>query len=100
MREIARDMVAFNDEGEPGALRYNVYVNDDETRVTLLEAFLDSEACRFHGERFAGGQFFGEVLERTDGAPLAQRQRTSRTGLLRQGLRSNVLVLWVAFITQ
>ena len=70
VREIARDMVTFNDEGEPGTLRYNVYVNEDETRVTFLEAFLDSEACRFHGERFAGGQFVGKVLERTDGGRL------------------------------
>jgi len=70
LREIAKEMVAFNDEGEPGTLRYNVYMNEDETLFTFLETFVDSDNCRFHGERFAGGQFVGLVLERTDGGRL------------------------------
>tara|TARA_B100000809_G_scaffold143340_1_gene140884 strand:+ start:1802 stop:2170 length:369 start_codon:yes stop_codon:yes gene_type:complete len=70
LREIAKEMVAFNDEGEPGTLRYNVYMNEGETLFTFLEIFGDSEKCSFHGERFAGGQFVGQVLERTDGGRL------------------------------
>ena len=36
LREIAREMVSFNDSGEPGTLRYNVYMNLDETLFTFL----------------------------------------------------------------
>ena len=36
LREIAEDMVAFNDSGEPGTLRYNVYMNEGETLFTFL----------------------------------------------------------------
>jgi len=42
LREIAKEMVAFNDEGEPGTLRYNVYMNEGETLFTFLEIFGDS----------------------------------------------------------
>ena len=70
LRQIAKEMVAFNDNDEPGTLRYNVYINEDETLFTFLETFIDSESCRFHGERFAGGLFVGQVLDRTDGGRL------------------------------
>ena len=70
LREIAREMVSFNDSGEPGTLRYNVYMNLDETLFTFLETFVDSDACSFHGARFAEGEFVGQVLERTDGGRL------------------------------
>jgi len=70
LREIAEDMVAFNDSGEPGTLRYNVYMNEGETLFTFLETFIDSDACSFHGRRFAEGKFVGEVLDRTDGGRL------------------------------
>ena len=67
LREIAKNMVSFNDSGEPGTLRYNVYMIVDETLFTFLETFIASDACSFHGARFAEGEFVGQVLERTDG---------------------------------
>ena len=70
LRQIAREMVSFNDSGEPGTLRYNVYMNESETLFTFLETFVDSDACSFHGTRFAEGEFVGRVLERTDGGRL------------------------------
>ncbi len=70
LRQIAKEMVSFNDSGEPGTLRYNVYMNESETLFTFLETFVDSDACSFHGARFAEGEFVGQVLERTDGGRL------------------------------
>ena len=70
LKEIAKDMVSFNDSGEPGTLRYNVYMNESETLFTFLETFVDSAACSAHGARFAEGEFVGQVLERTDGGRL------------------------------
>ena len=45
LKEIAKDMVSFNDSGEPGTLRYNVYMNESETLFTFLETFVDSDAA-------------------------------------------------------
>ncbi|MBM45862.1 MAG: hypothetical protein CL458_06345 [Acidimicrobiaceae bacterium] len=70
LRQIAKEMVSFNDAGEPGTLRYNVYMNESETLFTFLETFVDSDACSLHGARFAEGEFVGQVLERTDGGRL------------------------------
>ena len=70
LRAIAREMVAFNDAGEPNTMAYNVYMNEDETLFTFLELFTDVDAVIFHGDRFATGSYVGEVLERTDGGRL------------------------------
>ncbi|CAI8300117.1 MAG: hypothetical protein CBD03_01380 [Rhizobiales bacterium TMED143] len=70
LRDIARQMVAYNQEGEPGTLVYNVYMSDDEKLLTFMETWADSEAGIFHAERFAKGNFVGQVLERTGNARL------------------------------
>ena len=65
LREIARQMVAFNERGEPETLVYNVYMSEDEKLFTFLETWADSSAGIFHAERFATGEFVAQVLERT-----------------------------------
>ncbi|MDG1907425.1 MAG: hypothetical protein P8I81_01005, partial [Pseudomonadales bacterium] len=35
LREIAKQMVAFNDEGEPDTLVYDVYISEDEKLLTF-----------------------------------------------------------------
>ena len=66
LREIAKQMVAFNDEGEPETLVYDVYISEDEKLLTFWETHANSDALLFHADRFATGQFVGEVLERTE----------------------------------
>ena len=68
--DIARQMVAFNDAGEPNTQVYNVYINDDQTLLTYWETHADSAAMLYHAERFANGDFIGQVVERTQGARL------------------------------
>tara|TARA_B100001109_G_C18521566_1_gene316282 strand:+ start:196 stop:564 length:369 start_codon:yes stop_codon:yes gene_type:complete len=65
LREIARQMVAFNEQGEPETLVYNVYISEDKRLLTFLETWSDSSAGIFHAERFATGKFVAQVLERT-----------------------------------
>ena len=65
LREIAQQMVAFNEQGEPGTLVYNVYISEDGKLLTFLETWADSSAGIFHAERFASGKFVAQVLERT-----------------------------------
>ena len=65
LREIARKMVASNEQDEPKTLIYNVYISKDEKLLTFLETWADSSAGLFHAERFATGEFVAQVLERT-----------------------------------
>ena len=65
LREIARQMVAFNEQGEPETLVYNVYMSEDEKLFTFLETWADSSAGIFHAERFAIGEFVTQVFEHT-----------------------------------
>ena len=65
LREIARQMVEFNEEGEPETLVYNVYMSEDGKLLTFLETWANSSAGIFHAERFATGKFVAQVLERT-----------------------------------
>ena len=70
LREIAKAMVALNDAEEPGTVRYNAYMNKEETVFTFLEAFSNSEHLQYHGERFAQGSFVHQIVGRTDGGRL------------------------------
>ena len=70
LRRIAKEMVAFNRQGEPGTIVYNVYMNEEETKFTFLETFAESDSGLFHAARFAKGSFISQVLERTDGGRL------------------------------
>ena len=44
LREIAAQMVAFNRQGEPGTLVYNIYLSEDQKLLTYWETHADSEA--------------------------------------------------------
>mgnify|MGYP001354581743 CR=1 FL=1 len=70
LRAIAKEMVAFNRDGEPNTEIYNVYVSEDKKLLTYWETHADSEALMFHADRFANGDYIGQVLERTEGARL------------------------------
>ena len=51
LREIAKQMVAFNDEGEPETLVYDVYISEDEKLLTFWETHANSDALLFHADR-------------------------------------------------
>ena len=70
VREIAKQMVSFNHEGEPETLVYNVYISADEKLLTYWETHASNEAIMFHADRFANGSYVGQVLERTASARL------------------------------
>ena len=70
VREIAKQMVAFNHEGEPETLVYNVYISEDEKLLTYWETHASNDAIMFHADRFANGSYVGQILERTGAARL------------------------------
>ena len=87
IRQIANDIVAFNEEGEPNTLVYNVYMSPDETHFTFLETWADADAGLFHAERFGEGSFVGEIVARTDGGRRAMA-RMDGTAATRDTLSS------------
>lgn len=70
VREIVKQMVAFNYEGEPETLVYNVYISADEKLLTYWETHASNDAIMFHADRFANGSYVGQILERTGAARL------------------------------
>ena len=70
LRDIARQMVAFNKQGEPETLVYNVYRSEDDKVFTFLDTWANGAAGIFHADRFAKGDFVAQVLEGTGTARL------------------------------
>ena len=87
LRAIAREMVSFIKNGEPNTQVYNVYISEDEKLLTYWETHADSEALMFHADRFANGDYIGQVLERTEGARLCFFGEVS--GAMRQWAQKN-----------
>ena len=49
---------------------YNIYINADYALLTYWETHADSAAMLFHAERFANGDFIGQMVERIQSARL------------------------------
>jgi hypothetical protein len=63
--KLLKQMVAFNHEGEPETLVYNVYISEDEKLLTYWETHASNDAIMFHADRFANGSYVGQILELT-----------------------------------
>ena len=70
LKSIVKNMVAYNQAGEPGTRVYNVYLSLDGSTLTYWESHEDNHAMQFHAERFASGEFVNQILERTTSARL------------------------------
>jgi len=51
-----KELAAFVEANEPRAIAYNVFFNDDETVVTVVQAHPDSASMEFH--MTAGAELF------------------------------------------
>ena len=80
------DLVLFVEANEPRLLAYNVYFNDDGTRMTVLHINPDSAALEFHmkiaGPKFRPiGEFINmlaiDVYGRPDAPVMEELQRKS-----------------------
>lgn len=58
LKRVIADLVSFVKENEPEIIAYNVYFNQDETRMTVLQVHPDSASMEFHME-VAGPAFPG-----------------------------------------
>lgn len=58
------ELAEFVEENEPQLLAYNVYFNEDRTRMTVVHVHSDSESLEFHMQ-VAGQQFpkFAEFIQ-------------------------------------
>ena len=60
VRELVGKMVEFNRAQEPHTLIYRVFIREDEQQLVFIEGYADSEAMRFHDDRFI--QFFADEI--------------------------------------
>lgn len=61
LKEGMRELVAFAQANEPRLLAYNVYFNDDGTRMTVVHVHPDSASLEHHME--VAGPFFRRFVE-------------------------------------
>ena len=61
LKEGMKELVAFAQANEPRLLAYNVYFNDDGTRMTVVHVHPDSASLEHHME--AAGPFFRRFVE-------------------------------------
>lgn len=61
LKEGMKELVAFAQANEPRLLAYNVYFNDDGTRMTVVHVHPDSASLEYHME--VAGSFFRRFVE-------------------------------------
>lgn len=61
LKEGMKELVAFAQANEPRLLAYNVYFNDDGTRMTVVHVHPDSASLEHHME--VAGPFFRRFVE-------------------------------------
>jgi quinol monooxygenase YgiN len=63
LKTALKELVEFVDANEPQPIAYNVYLNEDGTRMTVVQVHPDSASMEFHMD-IAGSAFpkFSELL--------------------------------------
>ena len=61
-RSLLKEMVPAVKASEPNTIRYQYFVNSDDTKLTLIEVYPDSEAAVFHMTAFGVSPFAEEFL--------------------------------------
>ena len=61
-RSLLKEMVHAVKASEPNTIRYQYFLNSDDTKLTLIEVYPDSEAAVFHMTAFGVSPFADEFL--------------------------------------
>ena len=61
-RSLLEDMVPAVKASEPNTMRYQYFINSDDTKLTLIEVYPDNEAALFHMTAFGSSPFADEFL--------------------------------------
>ena len=61
-RSLLEDMVPAVKASEPNTMRYQYFINSDDTKLTLIEIYPDNEAALFHMTAFGNSPFADEFL--------------------------------------
>jgi quinol monooxygenase YgiN len=61
-RSLLKEMVPAVKASEPNTIRYQYFLNSDDTKLTLIEVYPNSEAAVFHMTAFGVSQFAEEFL--------------------------------------
>jgi hypothetical protein len=61
LKAAMKELVDFVDANEPRLIAYNVYLSDDETRMTVVHVHPDSASLEYHME--VAGPVFRQLVE-------------------------------------
>ena len=61
-RSLLKEMVPAVKASEPNTMRYQYFINSDDTKLTLIEVYPDNEAALFHMTAFGSSPFADEFL--------------------------------------
>lgn len=61
LKAAMSELAEFAKENEPDTIAYHVYLNNDETQVTVLQVHPNSASAEFHMQ--VGGPMFGKFTE-------------------------------------
>ena len=61
-RSLLKEMVPAVKASEPNTIRYQYFLNSDDTKLTLIEVYPNSEAAVFHMTAFEVSPFAEEFL--------------------------------------
>ena len=61
-RSLLEDMVPAVKASEPNTMRYQYFINSDDTKLTLIEVYPDNDAALFHMTAFGSSPFADEFL--------------------------------------
>ena len=61
-RSLLKEMVPAVKASEPNTFRYQYFLNSDDTKLTLIEVYPNSEAAVFHMTAFGVSPFADEFL--------------------------------------
>ena len=61
-RSLLKEMVPAVKASEPNTIRYQYFLNSDDTKLTLIEVYPNSEAAVFHMTAFGVSPFAEEFL--------------------------------------
>lgn len=89
--DLMSRMVKATFEDEPGALTYEWYVTEDDTRCVLIERYRDADAAMVHLGNF-GAKFAGEFMA------LLTPERFTVMGAASDALRDALTPMGAVFI--
>lgn len=93
-KRLSAECVALARAKDPGTLRYQIFLNADETEAVVYEEYVDSAACVAHFENM--GENAAKIFAIVDGDGLMMGEPSDE---LRAGLEAHDVSIYAPFMS-